>query len=108
MGTYIAQGVAIKVPDRVKKMILVSGNTHAKDETEGLLAEHQGEIGQLSFEEQTGEMAGHIYHNMEAVSKWLQSIPGGLTSDQQVIAVDTLADCDFRQDLICVHEETLY
>src|SRR5699024_6250345 len=45
MGTYIAQGVAIKVPERVKKMILVSGNTHAKGEAEGLLAEHQGEIG---------------------------------------------------------------
>lgn len=107
MGTYIAQGVAIKVPDRVKKMILVSGNTHAKDETEGLLAEHQEEIGHLSFEEQMGEMAGHIFHNMEAVSKWLQSIPGGLTSEQQVIAADALADFDFRPDLKNVKAETL-
>lgn len=107
MGTYVAQGVAVSVPDRVKKMILVSGTTHAKRETEGLLAEHRDEIGHLNFEEQMGRLANHIFYNMEAVGKWLNSIPGGLTPEQQEIAADALANFDFRPKLENVKAETL-
>lgn len=107
MGTYVAQGVAVKVPDRVGKMILVSGTTHAKSDAEGLLAEHREEIGHLSFEDQMGRMADHIFHNMDAVGKWLSSIPGGLTPEQQMIAANALADFDFRLELKNVKAETL-
>lgn len=107
MGTYTAQGIAIRAPKRVKKMILVSGTTHAKAETEGLLAEHKDEIGHLSFEEQMGELATQIFHNMEPVGAWLESIPGGLTPEQQQIAADALAQFDFRPDLSKVKAKTL-
>ena len=107
MGTYTAQGVAIKVPERVKKMILVSGTTHAKGESEGLLEKHKDEIGHLSFEEQMGELATRIFHNMEPVGAWLESIPGGLTPEQQQIAADGLAEFDFRPDLAKVTAKTL-
>src|SRR5699024_1310765 len=107
MGTYVAQGVAIRVPDRIKKMILVSGNTHSKGENEGLLAEHRGKIGHLSFEEQMGELAEHIFYNLEKVGKWLNSIPGGLTPEQQEIEAKALDDFDFRPDLKNVTDETL-
>jgi len=107
MGTYVAQGVAIKAPERVDKMILVSGTTHAKGENEGLLAENQDKIGHLSFEGQMEQMAEHIFHNMEAVGKWLSSIPGGLTPKQQEIAADGLAHFDFRPKLKDVKAKTL-
>lgn len=107
MGTYVAQGVAIKIPERIKKMILISGNTHSKGENEGLLAEHQDQIGHLSFEDQMGEMADRIFYNLEKVGPWLSSIPGGLTPEQQQIAADALANFDFRPDLNKVSAETL-
>lgn len=107
MGTYVAQGVAIQVPDRVNKMVLVSGSTHAKNETESLFAQHKDDIGHLSFEEQMGHLAKRIFRNMEAIGMWLESIPGGLTPEQQDIAAKALLNFDYRPNLKHVTAETL-
>ncbi|TQS75392.1 alpha/beta fold hydrolase [Ornithinibacillus gellani] len=107
MGTYIAQGVAIAIPDRVKKLILVSGSAHHKNQDEGLMAEHQRELGHLAFDEQLGRLVQYIFHDLDAVGTWMASIPGRLIPEQQQIAADALADFDFRNELNQVTAETL-
>ncbi len=107
MGTYVAQGVAIAIPDRVNKLILVSGNSHAKDSSTSLLGKHADELKGLTFEEQMGKLASHIFHDLQTVGKWLQGIPGGLTGEQQESAANALAEFDFRPELHKVTAKTL-
>ena len=107
MGTYVAQGVAVSIPDRVKKMVLISGNSHAKDPSSSLLGKHADELERLTFEEQMGKLASHIFHDLQTVGKWLEGIPGGLTAEQQEAAADALAEFDFRSELHKVTARTL-
>jgi len=108
MGTYVAQGVAIEVPDRVEKLILISGTSHGDtSDGTGLLAEHADEMIGLSFEEQMEHLANRIFHKMESVGKWLSAMPSGLTKKQQESAAEALAKYDFRPDLGKVKAKTL-
>ncbi|WP_284141399.1 alpha/beta fold hydrolase [Virgibacillus sp. LDC-1] len=107
MGTYVAQGVAIAVPDRIKKMILISGSTHAKSDGTGLLAAHADEMEGFTFEEQMAHLATHIFHQMDEVGKWLQRLPGGLTPEEQEAGAKALAQFDFRPQLHTVTADTL-
>ena len=99
MGTYVAQGVAIAIPERVNKMVLVSGNSHAKDPSVSLLGRHADELAGLTFEEQMGKLASHIFHDLQTVGEWLEGIPGGLTAEEQEAAAEALAEFDFRPEL---------
>lgn len=108
MGTYVGQGVAIEAPDRVEKLILVSGAAHGDtSDGTGLLAKHADDMIGMSFEEQMGHLAHHIFHKMEPVGKWLSAMPSGLTKEQQESAADALAKYDFRPKLHTVTAETL-
>lgn len=107
MGTYIAQGLAITVPDRIDKMVLVSGSSHGKKPSEGLLAEHEKEVKGLAFDEQLGRLSKYIFFDLEAVGNWLKTIPGRLTPEQQEIAANALAGFDFRPNLSKVKAKTL-
>ncbi|MUV38260.1 Haloacetate dehalogenase [Lentibacillus sp. JNUCC-1] len=103
MGTYVAQGVAIQAPEKVDKIILVSGAAHGDtSSTEGLMARHADELEGLTFEEQMGEMAPHIFHDLDAVGAWLADMPSGLTAKQQEAAAAALSKYDFRPDLATV------
>ncbi|HAM82056.1 alpha/beta fold hydrolase [Ornithinibacillus bavariensis] len=107
MGTYVAQGVAVAIPDRVNKLILVSGNSHAKDPSTSLLGRHANELNGLTFEEQMAKLSSYIFHDLVSVGKWLEGIPGGLTREQQEIAANALVEFDFRPDLHKVTAKTL-
>jgi len=108
MGTYVGQGVAIKAPDRVEKLILISGTSHGDtSDGTGLLAAHAHEMTGMTFEEQMGHLADRIFHKMEPVGEWLSAMPSGLTAKQQESAAEALAKYDFRPDLHQISAETL-
>lgn len=107
MGTYVAQGVAIQIPERIKKMVLISGNTHAKDPGTSLLEKHKEEVEGLAFDEQLGKLSAYVFHQLDKIGPWMSGIPGRLTPEQQEIAADALATFDFRPDLHKVKAETL-
>lgn len=108
MGTYVGQGVAIQAPDRVEKLILISGTSHGDtSDGTGLLAEHADEMIGMTFEEQMGHLADRIFHKMEPVGEWLSAMPSGLTKEQQESAAEALAKYDFRPELDKVKAKTL-
>ena len=108
MGTYVGQGVAIEAPERVKKLVLISGTSHGDtSDGTGLLAKHADEMEGLSFEEQMGHLAEHIFHKMKPVGAWLSAMPSGLTKEQQESAAEALAKYDFRPDLHKITAKTL-
>ena len=53
MGSYIAQALALAVPDRVSRLVLVVAKSHgASSSSDRILAEHAGELRGLSRQEQ--------------------------------------------------------
>ncbi|KSU84447.1 3-oxoadipate enol-lactonase [Fictibacillus enclensis] len=111
MGSYVAQGVAVSIPNRIKKMILVVAKAYGKtSSTARLQAEHADELKGLTEEEQMYALSKYIFHNLEAVGEWSQRVAVDvpvLTSEQQEAARKALVNFDFRPQLHKVTAETL-
>lgn len=111
MGSYVAQGVAIAVPERVDKLILVAAKSHGKTSSMArLFAEHGKEVQGLSDEEQIHHLYQYAFHDLNAVSKWMDGMTDQfpiLTTEQQTVANKALEGFDFRSDLYKVSADTL-
>lgn len=111
MGSYIAQGVAVAVPNRIEKLILIVAKAHGKtSSTARLLAEHAEEVKGLSHEEQMFALSKYIFHNLKAVGDWSQKVAvevPPLTPEELAAANKALENFDFRGELHNVSADTL-
>ncbi|OZB98465.1 alpha/beta fold hydrolase [Paenibacillus sp. XY044] len=111
MGSYIAQGVAIKVPERVKKLVLVSAKPNGLTSSMvRLYAEHADELVGMTEEQKQQHMFRYIFHNRVLAGKWIREANEAghvLTGKEQEAANQALEGFDFRADLPLVTALTL-
>lgn len=108
-GSYIAQGVSVVAPDRVKKMILVAPKSNGLiSSTQAFFDKHSQEVENLSEEEKQNFLYRHIYYNFDAFLKVAAAMfREPLTPEQIEVANRALNGFDFRQDLHKVTAKTL-
>ena len=111
MGSYIAQGVAIASPERVKKLILVATKSQGTTSSmEALFEQHAKELEGLDFSEKVMKVSPYMFHDLKAVGKWSHAASEksqGLTANEITAANEALDGFDFRKDLYRVTAETL-
>ncbi|EPD49457.1 hypothetical protein HMPREF1210_03356 [Paenisporosarcina sp. HGH0030] len=111
MGSYIAQGVAIASPERVKKLILVATKSQGKTSSmEALFAKHAKELEGMDFSEKVVKVSPYIFHDLKAVGKWSHYAAekgSPLTANEIEAANEALEGFDFREDLYRITAETL-
>lgn len=111
MGSYIAQGVAIAIPNRIKKLILVVAKSHGKtSSTQELMERHAEEIVGLNLEEAMAHLSKYMFYNPDAVWKYLMEFQMKghvLTPEEQAAANKALEGFDFRPALHKITAETL-
>lgn len=111
MGSYIAQGVAIALPDHVKKLVLVATKSSGDQSSMAELFErHEEAFRGLSLVGKLDKSSEFMFHNQEKVSEWLRKTAeqsDGLTGKEQAAASAALKDFDFRKELGKIQAETL-
>ena len=111
MGSYIAQGLAIREPDRVKKLILAATKSFGeKSSMAELFDRYEEELQGLNLIDKFVRSSQYIYHDQEAVEKWISKTSEDskqLTMREQTIASDALKQFDFRDQLKNITAETL-
>ena len=111
MGSYIAQGVAVEEPERVKKLVLVATKSNGtQSSTAELFARHKDEFSGLGPIDKMNKASRYIFHNQRAVGKWLKKTAENsrqLTIKEQEIATLALKGFDFRDQLGKISAETL-
>lgn len=111
MGSYIAQGIAIEMPERIEKLVLVATKSHGEQSSmEELFDRYEEEFQGLNIVEKLQKSSKFMFHDQEKVDRWLEKTAEnseGLTGREQSIASAALADFDFRPALSKVQAETL-
>jgi len=117
MGSYIAQGVAIREPERVNKLILITPKAHGTTSSMArLLGQHAAELQGKSEAEVQAFMFGLVFAPTTSVDVRAsfmmyaqQQAAAGLmlTAEQNLAANRALEGFDFRPDLARVTAETL-
>lgn len=111
MGSYIAQGVAARIPDRIEKLILVVPKAHGKTSSMARLSSrHEDEIAGLDYTEKMNYLARYIFHKIEDVQQSMALLYEKqpiLTPEQEIAANQALEDFDFRPHLKKVTAKTL-
>jgi 3-oxoadipate enol-lactonase len=111
MGSYIAQGVAISSPERIKKMILVATKSEGKTSSmQTLFLKYENELEGLSFSEKVLKVSPYMFHDLAAVGKWSKeaSRKGPVLNAEQITSANkALEGFDFQQDLYRVTAKTL-
>jgi len=111
MGSYIAQGVAMAIPNRIQKLILVVAKSHGKtSSTQELMERHAEEIAGLNLEETMAHLSKYMFYDPNAAWKYLsdyQMKGQALTPEEQAAANKALEGFDFRSDLHKITAETL-
>lgn len=117
MGSYIAQGVAIREPGRVNKLVLVTPKAHgATSSVARLLAQHAAELQGKSEAEVQAFLFGLAFApttsaqvRASMMASMQQQAAAGLmlTPEQNLAANRALEGFDFRPDLARVTAKTL-
>ena len=111
MGSYIAQGVAIAQPHRVKKMILVATKSEGQTSSmQELFIKYKDILEGLSFSEKVLKVSPYMFHDLGAVGNWSREAAKKsppLNVEEITAANQALEGFDFRQDLYRVTAETL-
>lgn len=111
MGSYIAQGVAIELGKRVKKLVLVATKSHGKQASmEELYERYADEMESMTAIDKMVAASKYMFHNQKAVGKWLHETAENseqLTMHEQSIASEALKGFDFRKELHRITAETL-
>jgi 3-oxoadipate enol-lactonase len=111
MGSYIAQGIAIAIPSRVKKLVLVATKPHGEQSSMSELFERYAEdFKGLSLIEKLHRSSKYMFHNSTEVDQWLKKTAENseqLTMTEQMAASEALKGFDFRPLLGKIQAETL-
>lgn len=111
MGSYIAQGVAIKQPERVEKLILAATKSYGEQSSMAeMFDRYKEQLEGMSISEKLAISSQLIFHDQEAVNAWQKRIAKNsrmLNAGEQGAASAALRDFDFRDDLKRITAETL-
>jgi 3-oxoadipate enol-lactonase len=110
MGSYIAQGVAIQITERIEQLILISSKSNGETSSMvRLLTEYAGEMVNLNQQEKLFYISKYIFHNFPALASSMKEVAdyNTLTEEQQVIANKALEGFDFRPFLNEIKARTL-
>ncbi|HSI67241.1 MAG TPA: alpha/beta fold hydrolase [Planococcus sp. (in: firmicutes)] len=111
MGSYIAQGVAIRVPDRVQKLVLVATKPCGdKSSMNELYEEYADEMEGMNALDKMNHASQYMFHNHQAVGKWLKETARNsqqLTMEERKSAALALRNFDFRDELGKIQAETM-
>lgn len=111
MGSYIAQGLSIKQPDRVEKLILAATKSYGEGSSMAeMFDRHKERLEGMSIADKLAMSSELIFHNQEAVNTWQKTVARNsrmLNADEQAAAAAALKDFDFREDLNHIAAETL-
>lgn len=111
MGSYIAQGVAIKQPERVEKLILAATKSYGEQSSMAeMFDRYKEQLEGMSISEKLAISSQLIFHDQEAVNAWQKRIAKNsrmLNASEQGAASAALRDFDFRDDLKRITAETL-
>lgn len=109
MGSYIAQALAIAVPHRIGKLVLVVSASHGETSSSSrVLAEHADEVGHLSPEQQQQWLAARLFAPQtpppvrQEVFDWFASrrnVGLALSAAEVEAANDAVLGFDFRPQL---------
>ncbi|ANU26123.1 alpha/beta fold hydrolase [Planococcus versutus] len=111
MGSYIAQGMALTEPKKVRKLILVATKSYSEQSSLAELFDHYPEkFDGLSISEKLAASTSYIYHNQSKIQKWNKQTAQNsrlLTIKEQSIAGEAIKQFDFRSQLSTITAETL-
>jgi 3-oxoadipate enol-lactonase len=117
MGSYVAQGLALAVPERITRLVLVVAKSNGLVSSSArLLAEHADELKDLTREQQQLWLGAQMFapvtppEVVQQLIDWTVERAGrGLAMDaaQLVAANDAVAGFDFRQGLPGLQVPTL-
>ncbi|ANU15375.1 hypothetical protein B481_0749 [Planococcus halocryophilus Or1] len=111
MGSYIAQGIAIKAPQKVNKLLLVATKSYSEQASlTELFDRYPEKFDGLSISEKINEATRYIYHDQEKIQEWNKKTAQNsrlLTIKEQGIAGDAIKEFDFRPQLSKITAETL-
>ncbi len=111
MGSYIAQGMAIVEPEKVRKLILVATKSYSEESSLAELFDRYPEkFDGLSISEKLNASTSYIYHNQSKIQEWNKQTARNsrlLTIKEQGIAGDAIKQFDFRSQLATITAETL-
>ncbi|MFD1032292.1 alpha/beta fold hydrolase [Metaplanococcus flavidus] len=111
MGSYIAQGVAIKQPGRVEKLILAATKSYGGQSSMAeMFDRYEERLEGMSIAEKLAMSSELIFHDQDAVNTWQKTIAKNsrmLNGDEQSAASAALRDFNFKNDLKLITAETL-
>lgn len=108
MGSYIAQGVAIEQPHRVKSLILAVPKSNGRtSSTQRLISEHAAEFAGLNEEERGQFLFRHMVYNLEVLRGEPEQLKNPLSPAETEAANKALEGFDFRGDLHRITARTL-
>lgn len=108
MGSYIAQGVAIAQPDRIKKLILtVPTSNGLTSSTQRLISIHAEELTGLTDKEVIKFLAKYMVYNPKVRTDLADILESSLTPEQIAAANKALTGFDYRSELHKITAETL-
>ena len=108
MGSYIAQGVAIKQPHRIQKLILTAPKSNGlTSSTQRFIQEHAKELAGLNKQEKRMIFYKHIAYNSETLLKNPEFLKSSLTPQQTAAANRALEGFDYLDELQNIRAETL-
>lgn len=108
MGSYIAQGVAIAQPHRIKKLILTVPKTNGLTSSiQRLFSNHAEELKGLTDQEVIETLAKYIAYNPKVRANLADILKSSLTPGQISVAHKALTGFDYRSELRKITAETL-
>lgn len=108
MGSYIAQGVAITQPQRIKKLILTVPKANGlTSSTRKLFTEHAQELTKMNNKERLMFFYKNMVYNPQILVKNPDLLRSTLTPKQSEAANKALEGFDFRSDLSKITADTL-
>jgi 3-oxoadipate enol-lactonase len=108
MGSYIGQGVAISVPERIDKLILtVPKSNGLTSSIQRIMKENPKEFEGLNLHETFLALLKYIAYNPETLKRYIYNIETKLTQEQFANANKALIGFDFRNDLSKIIAKTL-
>ena len=111
MGSYVAQGVAIRLGDRLDRLVLVATKSTGKTSAmQALFEQHAEELEGLSHNAKLLKASKYMYHDLQAVGKWSKEAAKKaepMTAEQIEAANTALMGFDFTPDLGKVTAKTL-
>ncbi|MFC5407039.1 alpha/beta fold hydrolase [Cohnella soli] len=112
MGSYIAQGVAIAIPERIKKLVLIVSKSNGKTSSvQELFVRHAEEMKDIPATEKFAYATRYIFHRHDVAQKtmgdWDKEQMTLTDPKEQAAANKAVEGFDFRDRLPAVTARTL-